>query len=226
MRPDLLSERFPLFNAANPETLTELLSASTELTYPAGRTVLMEDSWGNAIYLIVAGWIKVRHDTDGDYITLAVLGKGDFFGEMAILDESPRSTDVVALSPVKLLSIPAQHFIDTLFKDHHLHHRMLQLMVQRLRHTNSHFQRQRKPTAVKLAHTLTALAEAYGENTDTIPEIFNLAIDDLAAIADIPKDDAAKIMEKLREKDWIVTSPNGQTLHLKGYNHLIQLAQK
>lgn len=226
MRPDLLSELFPLFNAANPETLTGLLSAATELTYPAGRTVLMEDSWGNAIYLIVAGWIKVRHDTGGDYVTLAVLGKGDFFGEMAILDESPRSTDVVALSPVKLLSVPAQHFIDTLFQDHHLHHRMLQLMVQRLRHTNGHFQRRRKPTAVKLANTLTFLAETYGENTDTIPEIFNLAVDDLAAIADIPKDDAAKIMEKLREKEWIVTSQDGQTLQLKGFNHLIQLAQK
>ncbi|NEZ58390.1 Crp/Fnr family transcriptional regulator [Leptolyngbyaceae cyanobacterium CCMR0082] len=226
MRPDLLSELFPLFNAANPETLTGLLSASTELTYPAGRTVLMEDSWGNAIYLIVAGWIKVRHDTGGDYVTLAVLGKGDFFGEMAILDESPRSTDVVALSPVKLLSIPAQHFIDTLFQDHHLHHRMLQMMVQRLRHTNSHFQRRRKPMAVKLAHTLVALAEAYGDKTNAAPEIFNLTIDDLAAIANIPKDDATKIMEKLHEKDWVVISDNGQTLQLKGFNHLTQLAQK
>ena len=78
----------------------------------------------------------------------------------------------------------------------------------------------------KLANTLMFLAETYGENTDTIPEIFNLAIDDLAAIADIPKDDAAKIMEKLREKEWIVTNQDGQTLQLKGFNHLIQLAQK
>ena len=224
MRPDLLSDLFPMFNAANPDTLTSLLSAASELTYPAGRTVLMEDSWGNAIYLIVAGWIKVRHDSGGDYVTLAVLGKGDFFGEMAILDESPRSTDVVALSPVKLLSIPAQHFIDTLFQDHHLHHRMLQMMVQRLRYTNSHFQRRHKPAAVKLAHTLIALAEAYGENKDASPEIFNLATDDLAAIADVPKEDAVKIMEKLREKDWVVA--NGPSLQLKGFNHLTQLSQK
>lgn len=226
MRPDFLSDLFPLFNAANPDTLTRLLSAATELTYPADRTVLMEDSWGNAIYLIVAGWVKVRHDSGGEYLTLAVLGKGDFFGEMAILDESPRSTDVVALSPVKLLSIPAQHFIDTLFQDHHLHHRMLQLMVQRLRHTNSHFQLRHKPAAVKLAHALTALAETYGENKDTMPEIFNLAIGDLATVADIPKDDAVKIMEKLREKDWIATSQDGQILQLKGFHHLTQLAQK
>lgn len=226
MRPDLLSELFPLFNAANPDTLTGLLSAATELTYPAGRTVLMEDSWGNAIYLIMAGWIKVRHNTGGGYVTLAVLGKGDFFGEMAILDESPRSTDVVALSPVQLMSVPAQHFIDTLFKDPQLHHRMLQMMVQRLRHTNRYAQLRHKPTAVKLAHTLTFLAEAYGEQKDDVPEIFNLAIDDLATVADIPKDDTAKIMEKLREKEWIVTSQNSQVMQLKGFSHLVQLSQK
>ena len=226
MRPDFLSDLFPLFNAANPDTLTGLLSAATELTYPAGRTVLMEDSWGNAIYLIVAGWIKVRHDTAGEYVTLAVLGKGDFFGEMAILDESPRSTDVVALSPVKLLSIPAQHFIDTLFKDPQLHHRMLQLMVQRLRHTNSHFQRRHKPAAVKLANTLMDLANAYGECQDGMPTMVNLAVEDIAAVAEITKDDAAKIMEKLREKGWIATDPDGQTLYLKEFHHLTQLAQK
>ena len=226
MRPDLLSDLFPLFNAANPDTLSGLLAASAELTYPAGRTVLMEDSWGNAIYLIVAGWIKVRHDIGSDYITLAVIGKGDFFGEMAILDESPRSTDVVALSPVKLLSIPAQHFIDTLFQDPQLHHRMLQMMVQRLRHANSYFQRRHKPAAVKLAHTLTTLASAYGKVNDTVPEMFNLATDDLAAIAEVPKDDVAKIMEKLREKGWIVADQSGQVLQLKGFSHLTQLAQK
>ncbi|HAG79946.1 MAG TPA: transcriptional regulator, partial [Cyanobacteria bacterium UBA12227] len=74
---------------------------------------------------------------------------GDFFGEMAILDESPRSTDVIALSQVKLLSVSAQRFIQTLFKDPQLHHRMLQLMVRRLRLTNLRFQRRHQPPAVK-----------------------------------------------------------------------------
>jgi len=224
MRPDLLSDLFPLFNAANPDTLTSLLSAANELTYPAGRTVLMEDSWGNAIYLIVAGWIKVRHDTGGGYVTLAVLGKGDFFGEMAILDESPRSTDVVALSTVRLVSIPANQFIETLFQDSQLHHRMLQLMVQRLRQTNGRFQLRHKPPAVKLAYTLQALGKAYG--TGSAPEIFNIAAEDLSAIADVGKDDVVKIMEKLTEKGWINPDESKNTLSLPGIKHLIQLSKK
>ncbi|HBB32688.1 MAG TPA: transcriptional regulator, partial [Cyanobacteria bacterium UBA9273] len=127
MQTKAFSELFPLFNTANPETLEWLLSVGVEHEYPTGRAVLMEDAWGNAVYFIVSGWVKVRRLHGDDAVTLAILGKGDFFGEMAILDESPRSTDVVALSPVKLLSVSAQRFIQTLFKDPQLHHRMLQL---------------------------------------------------------------------------------------------------
>ena len=224
MSPDLLSERFPLFNAASPGTLDRLLAVASELDYPAGRTVLMEDSWGNAVYFITAGWVKVRHEVGDDYVTLAVLGRGDFFGEMAILDESPRSTDVVALSTVKLVSIPAHQFIETLFQDSQLHHRMLQLMVQRLRQTNGRFQLRHKPPAVKLAYTLQALGQAYGKGTP--PEIFNIAAADLSAIADVAKDDVVKIMEKLTEKGWVKPDEAAKTLSLPGIKHLIQLSKK
>ncbi|MEO1593241.1 MAG: Crp/Fnr family transcriptional regulator [Cyanobacteria bacterium J06632_22] len=224
MSPDLLSERFPLFNAASPGTLEKLLAVASELDYPSGRTVLMEDSWGNAVYFIASGWVKVRHEVGDDYVTLAVLGRGDFFGEMAILDESPRSTDVVALSTVRLVSIPANQFIETLFQDSQLHHRMLQLMVQRLRQTNGRFQLRHKPPAVKLAYTLQALGKAYG--TGSAPEIFNIAAEDLSAIADVGKDDVVKIMEKLTEKGWINPDESKNTLSLPGIKHLIQLSKK
>jgi CRP/FNR family transcriptional regulator, cyclic AMP receptor protein len=92
---EVFSELFPLLAAANPETLDWLLSVATEHEYPTGRAVLMEDAWGNAVYFVVSGWVKVRRHsgTGEDVSTLAILGRGDFFGEMAILDESPRSTE-------------------------------------------------------------------------------------------------------------------------------------
>ncbi|MEQ8956587.1 MAG: Crp/Fnr family transcriptional regulator, partial [Coleofasciculus sp. C2-GNP5-27] len=163
MHTKAFSELFPLFNTANPETLEWLLSVGVEHEYPAGRAVLMEDAWGNAVYFIMSGWVKVRRLYGENAVTLAILGRGDFFGEMAILDESPRSTDVVALSSVTLLSVSAQRFIQTLFKDPQLHHRMLQLMVRRLRQTNVRFQRRHQPAAIKLANTLVNLADSYGQ---------------------------------------------------------------
>jgi CRP-like cAMP-binding protein len=224
MQTKAFNELFPLFNTASPETLEWLLSVVVEHEYPAGRAVLMEDAWGNAVYFVVSGWVKVRRLYGENVVTLAILGQGDFFGEMAILDESPRSTDVLALSDVKLLSVSAQRFIQTLFKDPQLHHRMLQLMVRRLRQTNIRLQRRHQPPAVKLVSTLVSLAENYGQPTDKGTEIFNFSYKDLADISDISADDTAKIMDKLDSKGWINIDPENQTLCLLNIKQLAHLA--
>lgn len=224
MQPETFSELFPLFSAANPETIEWLLSIATDHEYPAGRAVLMEDAWGNAVYFIQSGWVKVRRHAGENFVALAVLGKGDFFGEMAILDESPRSTDVVALTAVKLISISAQRFIQTLFKDPQLHHRMLQLMVQRLRQTNFRFQLRHQPPAVKLANTLSNLNEAYGQATEAGSEIFNIPLKDLADVTDVTEEEASKIMAKLQEKGWLQVEPDRGVITLINTKQLSHLA--
>lgn len=226
MPPEAFSELFPLFKAANPETLTILHRGSTFNECPAGKTVLMEDSWGNAVYLIVSGWAKVRCQSGDGYVTLAILGKGEYFGEMAVLNESPRSTDVAALSRVELVSIPAQLFIKTLFNDPQLHHRMLQLMVQRLKHTQIRFQLRNKPPGIKLVYTLVGLADAYGEHKGDQVEIFNIPAKDLAEIADIKLAEIPKILETLTARNWIAIDPSKDVirlLDLKSLRHLSKL---
>jgi CRP/FNR family transcriptional regulator, cyclic AMP receptor protein len=218
------SELFPLFNTANPETIEWLLSIAVEHEYPGNRAVLMEDSWGNAVYFIISGWVKVRRLNGENTFTLAILGKGDFFGEMAILDESPRSTDVVALSPVKLLSISAQRFIQTLFKDSQLHHRMLQLMVKRLRQSNIRFQLRHHPPAVKLAKTLITLAENYGESTDQGIQIWQIPANDLAQVTDIGADETEKIIDKLESKGWVSVDKAHHKFNIINIKQLTHLA--
>lgn len=226
MQTEDFSELFPLFNTVNPETLEWLLSVADEHEYPAGRAVLMEDAWGNAVYFLVSGWVKVRRIVGDGGVTLAILGQGDFFGEMAILDESPRSTDVVALSPVKLLSVHAQRFIQTLFKDPQLHHRMLQVMVRRLRLTNHRLQLRHQPPAVKLANTLVAIGENYGQATEKGTEIYNIPFKDLADVTDIGVEETTKIMEKLNSKGWIEIDSARQIIQLLNLKQLTHLAGK
>jgi CRP-like cAMP-binding protein len=143
---------------------------------------------------------------------------------MAILDESPRSTDVIALSPVELLSVSAQRFIQTLFKDAQLHHRMLQLMVRRLRQTNIRFQLRNRPPAVKLANTLVSLAENYGQPTEKGTEIFNIPLKDLADVTDIGVEETTKIVEKLQSKGWLKIDEANQAMYLINLKQLTHLA--
>lgn len=226
MHTEVFSELFPFMNTANPQTLEWLLSVAVEHEYPAGRAVLMEDAWGNAIYLIVSGWVKVRRTIGEDSLALAILGRGDFFGEMAILDESPRSTDVIALSAVKLLSISKEKFIHILFKDPQLHHRMLQLMVKRLRYANVRLQMRSSPPAVKLVQILVSLGESYGEPSDQGRKIFNIPFKDLADVTEIGVEETTKIMEKLNEKGWIKIDTANQVVYLVNFRQMINLAGK
>jgi len=224
MQTDIFKELFPLFDAASLETLEWLLAESVERDYPSGRSVLMEDAWGNAVYFILSGWLKVRFLRNQDATTLAVLGNGDFFGEMAILDESPRSTDVVAFTQVRVLSIPAQKFIQFLFKDPQLHHRMLQLMVRRLRKTNQRTQLRQQVPAVRIATVLTGLAETYGSKTDSGVDIFNLPVQDISDLSEVSPEDTSKILEKLKSKSWIEIDLKRQVLSITNEKQMLQLA--
>jgi CRP-like cAMP-binding protein len=227
MQTQVFSDTFPLMSTASPQTLEWLLNIAIDHEYPAGRAVLMEDAWGNAVYFLVSGWVKVRRTTNGDdSVALAILGRGDFFGEMAVLDESPRSTDVIALSPVKLLSVSRERFIQILFKDPQLHHRMLQLMVRRLRQINLRLQMRSSPPAVKLAHTLVTLSETYGQDSPKGKEIFNIPYKDLAEVTEISLEETVKIMEKLQEKNWVKIDTTNNTLYLVNFKQLMNLAGK
>lgn len=225
MQTEVFSE-FPLLSTANPQTLEWLLNVAIEHEYPVGRAVLMEDAWGNAVYFMVSGWVKVRRTCGDDAVTLAILGRGDFFGEMAILDESPRSTDVIALSSVKLLSISRERFIQILFKDPQLHHRMLQLMVRRLRQINQRLQIRSSPPAVKLAHTLVSLGESYGHESSKGKEIFNIPFKDLADVTEIGVEETTKIMEKLHQKGWIAIDSANNIIYMINFKQLMNLAGK
>jgi CRP/FNR family transcriptional regulator, cyclic AMP receptor protein len=223
MQTELFSETFPLFEAADDETLEWLLSVAVEDDYPADRAVLVEEAWGNAVYFILSGWVKIRYLRDHKPIVLDILGQGDFFGEMAILDESPRDLEVVACTPVRLLSVPAQRFIQFLFKDSQLHHRMLQLTVKRLRQNNQRLQLLQESPTVRIANILINLAENYGNSTDAGLEIFNFPIGDIADLANVDQTEAVKVIEKLHEKGWLQIDVRDRVINLTNPKQIVQL---
>ncbi len=226
MQTEAISEISPLFRAANPRTLEWLLPNTVEHEYPPNRAVLMEDSWGNAVYFILSGWVKVRRLAGDQAVTIAVLGKGEVFGEMAVLDESPRSTDVVSLSSVKVLSISAPNFIQTLLTDPQMQYRMLQMMGTRLKQMNLRFQLRDQSPVKRLASTLTDLGKKYGTSLEKGGvEIFNVPFTDLANISDISVEDTAKIMGKLNERGWIRIESDRQSLQIPGFQQLQKMLE-
>lgn len=222
METQAIVELFPLFSAANPETLEWILSVVDEENYGQYEEIIKENDWGKAVYFIVSGWVKIRSRYNHQETVLEILGKGDFFGEMEVLDESLKGIDVIALSDVQLLSISAQRFLQMLFKDPQVHHKMLQLSVKRFRHLYRRFQLHQQTPKIKLIKTLIKLAEAYGKLSEEGAEILQIPAQDLADIADISLDDCQQIMTQLQHQGCLESDHSRQILlltNLKQLNH-------
>jgi CRP-like cAMP-binding protein len=72
----------------------------------AGDAIVRQDQRGECMFVILEGTAKVSHARDDKRVDLATLQAGDFFGELALVDEGPRSADVIAVTDCELLRVP------------------------------------------------------------------------------------------------------------------------
>ncbi len=104
--------------------------------YKDGSIIFEENSIGKEMYVILSGQVKVIKEKDSVETTLATLEEGEFFGEMSLFDNFPRSATVMAIGDVKLLEINQKDFLKKISKDPSIAFRMLEIMSQRIRQTD------------------------------------------------------------------------------------------
>lgn len=118
-----------LFRALPAEALEALAEATEPAAYRAGETVIGDGSIGDTLFLVVEGQVTVRKGSR----TLAVLGPGDYVGEMALIDDAPRAAAVVALTELRLLRLSRLVF-QSLVQEHPcVLTELCRLFVRRLR---------------------------------------------------------------------------------------------
>jgi CRP-like cAMP-binding protein len=87
-------------------------------TYQPRQIIIREGEAGNEVYLIISGKVVVTEKVEkGSYRILNSLGPGEIFGEMAMLENAPRSATLIAATPTKILALTAENF-QTIFKAH------------------------------------------------------------------------------------------------------------
>jgi len=102
---DALFGKFKLFADLTRDELQTLLEQSATMTAAPGERIITTGEPGLCMYVILKGHAKVTEAHLGQTIDLATLGAGDFFGEVALVDDGPRSADVTALEACELLCI-------------------------------------------------------------------------------------------------------------------------
>src|SRR5258705_4913217 len=103
--------RIPLFTHLSETDITRLTEAARERNYPRNSVILFEDDPGDSLYVVVTGQVKVvLIGEDGREVILSVLNEGNFFGEMALIDDEPRSAHVIAMQDSNLLVLRREDF--------------------------------------------------------------------------------------------------------------------
>jgi len=124
-------EHVELFAGLGPAQLEALARSAHVRAFPRGAVVVHE---GHGLFVVQHGTLKAYlMDENGRELTLSIHGPGDYFGELALLDEAPRSASVMALKRCELLHVARPAFLAVIDASPDCMHALLRNLVRRIR---------------------------------------------------------------------------------------------
>jgi CRP/FNR family cyclic AMP-dependent transcriptional regulator len=127
----------PIFSELTDGDIASLGRLTSRRSFPKDTVVFFENEEGDSFFMILEGRIKVTIlGDDGREVILSMLGPGDFFGEMALLDNEPRSATAIAVEETELLSLHRTDFQSVLTDNRSITTALIKVLTARLRRAN------------------------------------------------------------------------------------------
>jgi CRP/FNR family cyclic AMP-dependent transcriptional regulator len=177
----------PLFSSFPDDQLRMLAGVVTRKSTPRSTTVMAGGDATDSLYIVLSGRLKVMmSDADGKEVILSILGPGEFFGEMGLIDDAPRSATVVAIESCELLSIAKRDFKKCLAENFEMTMAVMRGLVRRLREAD------RKIGSL-------ALLDVYGRVARLLLDMSETVEGEKIVTKRLPKQDIAKMIGASRE---------------------------
>jgi CRP/FNR family cyclic AMP-dependent transcriptional regulator len=191
----------PLFATVPDEQLRMLVSVVTRRSAPRASVIMAAGDQIDSLYMVISGRLKVMmSDAEGKEVILCLLGPGEFFGEMGLIDDAPRSASVVTIEPCELLSIAKRDFKKCLAENFDMSMAVMRGLVRRLREAD------RKIGSL-------ALLDVYGRVARLLLDMSEEVNGQKVVAKRLPKQDIAKMIGASRE----MVSRVMKDLQLGGY---------
>jgi CRP/FNR family cyclic AMP-dependent transcriptional regulator len=177
----------PLFASFPEEPLRLLATVVTRRSATRGSIIMAAGDPTDSLYIVLSGRLKVMmSDADGKEVILTLIGPGEFFGEMGLIDDSPRSASVVAIEPCELLAITRRDFKKCLAENFDMSMAVMRGLVRRLREAD------RKIGSL-------ALLDVYGRVARLLLDMSETVDGQKMVTKRLPKQDIAKMIGASRE---------------------------
>jgi CRP/FNR family cyclic AMP-dependent transcriptional regulator len=192
----------PFFTQLSDRELDVVRAVATEKSYPKNAVVLTEGEMGDSLFMIQSGKVKVFiGDEDGREIILKILGPGDFFGEMSMIDKQPRSASVTTIEAASFLVLSHSAFERCVEQAPRIANMVMRVLAQRVREAD------------RKIGTL-ALMDVYGRVASTLLELSvysngklmvgeKLSQQDLANMVGASREMVNRILKDLSERGFI-----------------------
>jgi CRP/FNR family transcriptional regulator/CRP/FNR family cyclic AMP-dependent transcriptional regulator len=174
-----------LFKSLAPAELADLARRMGVRSYRQGEVIFHKGDPGSVLYIIKTGQVKIATlSTEGEEVILAILTEGDFFGELSLFDQEPRSASVIAMVPTETFTLHREDFLSFLYAHPTLAADIIAVLSRRLRHTDILVEDAAfLDLEARLAKRLLELAESHGLSSETGVKIdLRLTQQDLAAL--------------------------------------------
>ena len=177
----------PIFASLPEEQLRMLTMVVTRKSAPRSTTIMAGGDPTDSLYIVLSGRLKVMmSDAEGKEVILSILGPGEFFGEMGLIDDEPRSATVVTIEPCELLSIAKRDFKKSLAENFEMNMAVMRGLVKRLREAD------RKIGSL-------ALLDVYGRVARLLLDMAETVDGEKVVTKRLPKQDIAKMIGASRE---------------------------
>jgi CRP/FNR family cyclic AMP-dependent transcriptional regulator len=124
----------PMFGSFPEDQLRTLATMVMRRHAPRGSAIMHAGDPTDSLYVVISGRLKVMMgEADGKEVILSIIGPGEIFGEMGLIDDGPRSASVIAIEPCELLSVTKRAFKKCLVENVEVALAVLRVVVRRLR---------------------------------------------------------------------------------------------
>jgi len=177
----------PLFSSLPDEQLRMLMPVVSRKAVARSTTVITGGDSTDSLYIVISGRLKVMmSDAEGKEVILSILGPGEYFGEMGLIDDEPRSASVVAIESCELLYIAKRDFKKCLADNADMAMAVMRGLVRRLREAD------RKIGSL-------ALLDVYGRVARLLLDMSEDVDGEKIVTKRLPKQDIAKMIGASRE---------------------------
>jgi CRP-like cAMP-binding protein len=206
--------RVPLFSTLVPEELDRVAEVAVPRQFQASQVVFREGDTSDTCYVIRSGHARaIRAHQDGRSITLAQFGPGDFFGELAMLDEERRSATIETLEEMEAIAILGADMRRLLRQHPEISVKLITTLGRRLRETNERLTRQSFQTVQSRVATVLGqlVSAAQAEGAPDRDVLINSTQAELAQLAGSSRESASRFLAVL-ERAGIITQGRGRLI--------------